>query len=148
MTNFDIYKLHKIKTLEAENAKYGDLWDSESKTLNNSQAERYGVTLDGGHTYVIVNNSSSTFGGDRDSRTCYWWDKSTGTTGQLLAADGRTQAAVVTASGEFHIWVGETPSEYFHIFRFDMEASARKFIDDEKPENDTKEETFEGDVKK
>ena len=100
--------------------KSGDLWDAASKTLNNTQQERYGVTLDGGHTYVIVNNSSSAFGGDRDSRTCYWWDKTAGTTGQLLASDGRTQAAVVTSTGELHIWVGTEPSPYFHVYRFDM----------------------------
>lgn len=121
MNNVDLYLFSHIKALHDELAKGGDLWDSESTTTTNSGTERYGVTLEGGHTYVIVNNSYSGYGGSRDGRTCYWWDKGGGVAhGQLLAADGRTQAAILTPTGEFHIWVGSDPSEYFHVFRFDM----------------------------
>lgn len=150
MTNFDIYTFHRIKTLEAENAKYGDLWDADELTQTSTPGiQRYGVTLEGGHTYIIVNNAYAGYGGSRDNRTCYWWDEGGGVAnGQLLAADGRTRAAVLSPSGTFHIWVGADPSKFFHVFRFDMGASTRKFIDEEKLENDSKEETFEGDVKK
>ena len=121
MNNRELYLFSQNKILSNEAAKHGDLWDAASKTMTNSGTERYGVSLEGGHTYIIVNNSYGGYGGTRDNRTCYWWDKGGGVAnGQLLAADGKTQAAIVTPTGEFHIWVGADPSPYFHIFRFDM----------------------------
>lgn len=122
MTNRELYLFSHIKTLKDELSKHGDLWNADELTQTTTPGiQRYGVTLEGGHTYIIVNNAYAGYGGSRDNRTCYWWDEGGAVAnGQFLAADGRTQAAVLTPSGTFHIWVGADPSPFFHVFKFDM----------------------------
>ena len=116
MNNRELFLLSRNKQL----AEKIDLWDASSTTTTTSGYERYGMTLEGGHTYVVVNDSYGGYGGGRDSRDCYWMDKNgTMESGNLSASAGRTQAAVLRPTGELHIWVGATPSEFFHIYRFD-----------------------------